>query len=67
MISNLDSYLSAIQLGITVTSLILGWLGEPTVQVLLNPILEKFIFRRPFLALFRLLFPLPLLLFLMLY
>ncbi|MBL5816754.1 HlyC/CorC family transporter [Bacillus sporothermodurans] len=41
VISNLDSYLSAIQLGITVTSLILGWLGEPTVQVLLNPILEK--------------------------
>lgn len=40
VISNLDSYLSAIQLGITVTSLILGWLGEPTVQVLLKPIFE---------------------------
>ncbi|GIN86552.1 UPF0053 protein YhdP [Heyndrickxia sporothermodurans] len=40
VISNLDSYLSAIQLGITVTSLILGWLGEPTVQVFLRPIFE---------------------------
>ncbi|QQZ09173.1 hemolysin family protein [Heyndrickxia vini] len=44
VISNLDSYLSAIQLGITVTSLILGWLGEPTVQVFLNPILNKISF-----------------------
>lgn len=41
IISNLDSYLSAIQLGITVTSLILGWLGEPTVQILLSPIFKK--------------------------
>ncbi|MGE8207089.1 hemolysin family protein [Heyndrickxia sp. NPDC080065] len=41
VISNLDSYLSAIQLGITVTSLILGWLGEPTVQYFLSPIFEK--------------------------
>lgn len=41
VISNLDSYLSAIQLGITVISLIIGWLGEPTIQVLLSPLFEK--------------------------
>lgn len=30
--SNLDGYLSACQLGITITALALGWLGEPTVE-----------------------------------
>lgn len=39
--SNLDAYLSACQLGITIASLGLGWLGEPTVQSLLEPIFEK--------------------------
>src|SRR5690625_4908813 len=34
---NLDEYLSACQLGITVTALGLGWLGEPTVMRLLGP------------------------------
>lgn len=36
--SNLDGYLSACQLGITITALGLGWLGEPTVERLLNPL-----------------------------
>ncbi|MDU7036051.1 MAG: DUF3169 family protein [Staphylococcus simulans] len=40
MISNLDYYLSACQLGITVTSLGLGWLGEPVFSKLLHPIFE---------------------------
>ncbi|PLR90086.1 hemolysin family protein [Bacillus sp. T33-2] len=40
--SNLDEYLSACQLGITVTSLGLGWLGEPTVERLLHPLFERF-------------------------
>ncbi|EOD3986042.1 hemolysin family protein [Staphylococcus aureus] len=40
MIANLDYYLSACQLGITVTSLGLGWLGEPTFEKLLHPIFE---------------------------
>lgn len=40
MISNLDYYLSACQLGITVTSLGLGWLGEPLFERLLHPIIE---------------------------
>lgn len=37
--SNLDGYLSACQLGITVTALGLGWMGKPTVETLLNPLL----------------------------
>ncbi|MFC5465520.1 hemolysin family protein [Lederbergia graminis] len=41
LINNLDGYLSATQLGITVTALGLGWLGEPTVQVMLNPLFQK--------------------------
>ena len=38
VISNLDGYLSATQVGITITSLILGWRGESTVRKLLEPI-----------------------------
>jgi len=38
VISNLDGYLSATQVGITITSLILGWLGEPTIRGILEPI-----------------------------
>ena len=38
MIANLDYYLSACQLGSTVTSLGLGWLGEPTFEKLLHPL-----------------------------
>ncbi|WP_100332322.1 hemolysin family protein [Bacillus xiapuensis] len=41
VISNLDEYLSACQLGITVTALGLGWLGEETVARLLHPLLVK--------------------------
>ncbi|QHT62024.1 HlyC/CorC family transporter [Paenibacillus lycopersici] len=39
--SNLDAYLSACQLGITLASLGLGWVGEPTVSHILEPLLEK--------------------------
>jgi CBS domain containing-hemolysin-like protein len=35
--THLDSYLSATQLGITMTSLALGWLGEPYVAHLIEP------------------------------
>jgi len=38
VIANLDGYLSACQLGITITALGLGWLGEPTVEKLLEPV-----------------------------
>lgn len=37
--SHLDAYLSATQLGITMTSLALGWLGEPYVARLIQPLL----------------------------
>jgi len=39
--SNLDAYLSACQLGITITALGLGWLGEPTVERMIHPLFEK--------------------------
>ncbi len=35
---NLDGYLAACQLGITVTSLGIGWLGEPAVAHLIQPL-----------------------------
>lgn len=41
LIDNLDAYLSACQLGITVTALGLGWLGEPTIEALLKPIFQQ--------------------------
>lgn len=37
---HLDAYLSACQLGITLASLGLGWLGEPAFAYILEPILE---------------------------
>lgn len=40
--THLDEYLSACQLGITITALGLGWLGEPTVESLLRPLFDKF-------------------------
>lgn len=39
--SNLDGYLSACQLGITITALGLGWLGEPTVEQILHPVFHR--------------------------
>ncbi|MEC2478038.1 hemolysin family protein [Bacillus cereus] len=39
--TNLDEYLSACQLGITVTAMGIGWLGEPTIEKLLHPLFEK--------------------------
>ena len=42
MHSNLDEYLAACQLGITMASLGLGWVGEPAVAALLEPFLSKF-------------------------
>jgi len=40
VITNLDGSLSACQLGITITALGLGSLGEPTMELLLHPVFE---------------------------
>ncbi|KXH79338.1 hemolysin family protein [Sporosarcina sp. HYO08] len=42
VITNLDEYLSACQLGITITALGLGMLGEPTVKLMLTPLFARF-------------------------
>ena len=39
LLDHLNAYLSASQLGITLASLGLGWVGEPTVSALLEPVL----------------------------
>jgi CBS domain containing-hemolysin-like protein len=41
MVSHLDTYLSASQLGITLASLALGWIGEPAFAWLLRPLFEQ--------------------------
>lgn len=42
VVLNLDFYLSACQLGITITALVLGALGEPTVEKILRPLFDYF-------------------------
>ena len=39
MMANIEAYLACCQLGITMASLGLGWVGEPTVSALLEPLL----------------------------
>lgn len=41
IIKNLNNYLSACQLGITLSSLALGWIGEPAVADMLHPIFKS--------------------------
>ena len=40
-LENIDNYLSVSQLGITLASLGLGWLGEPAIASLLTPLLNR--------------------------
>jgi CBS domain containing-hemolysin-like protein len=40
ILHNVEAYLSACQLGITMASLGLGWIGEPAVSALLTPFLQ---------------------------
>ncbi len=42
MLGNIEAYLACCQLGITMASLGLGWVGEPTVAALLHPVLAPF-------------------------
>jgi CBS domain containing-hemolysin-like protein len=42
VVEELDAYLSATQLGITLASLGLGWLGEPAFARLLEPLFSRF-------------------------
>ncbi len=40
LVDHLNAYISATQLGITLSSLALGWIGEPAIARLLEPLLE---------------------------
>lgn len=47
ILSSLDTYLSACQVGITMTSLALGWLGEPVTAKLLTPFFQMLSITNP--------------------
>jgi CBS domain containing-hemolysin-like protein len=42
ILRNIEAYLACCQLGITMASLGLGWVGEPTVAALLGPLLQPY-------------------------
>jgi CBS domain containing-hemolysin-like protein len=42
VVASLDSYLGATQLGIALSSLALGWVGEPAISSLIKPILMNY-------------------------
>jgi CBS domain containing-hemolysin-like protein len=42
VVKNLDAYLSGTQLGITLASLGLGWVGEPAIAKMIEPVLAYF-------------------------
>ena len=48
IVSHLDEYLSACQLGITLTSLAIGWIGESTIEHLLHPVFNSLPFSASF-------------------
>lgn len=42
VLASFDTYLGATQLGITLASLALGWLGEPAISALIEPVLLQY-------------------------
>jgi CBS domain containing-hemolysin-like protein len=42
ILKNIEAYLACCQLGITMASLGLGWVGEPTVAAIVSPLLQSF-------------------------
>src|SRR5438128_1406490 len=42
ILDNIDKFISATQLGITIANLILGWLGEDVFSRMLAPVLDQF-------------------------
>ncbi len=47
MVRHLDAYLSATQLGITLASLALGWVGEPAFAWIIEPVVRPFTENNP--------------------
>jgi magnesium and cobalt exporter, CNNM family len=47
MVRHLDAYLSATQLGITLASLALGWIGEPALAWIIGPVVHPFVGDNP--------------------
>lgn len=43
-LNHLDTYIAATQLGITMASLALGWIGEPAVATLIEPVIRSLTF-----------------------
>src|SRR5689334_17737898 len=43
LLDNPTRFISAVQLGVTLASLALGWLGEPTIARLLRPVAEAIV------------------------
>lgn len=50
ILDNLDYYLTVCRLGITLSALALGWLGEPAIEMMLRPLFETANLAEPFIT-----------------